>query len=123
MSRKSLKGLVKTRHFKERQRERKISDKEVLKVIYEGELRETDHGQSFVLGDLKVTVDNALEILITVLPKDPSLKPMKLITKEDARKLQRLIEAHRKEKEELNKDEGDEFMKFIAENKITKLKK
>jgi hypothetical protein len=33
MSKKSVKGFIKTRHFQERQKQREISDSEIVKII------------------------------------------------------------------------------------------
>jgi hypothetical protein len=116
MSKKSLKGLVKTHHFKQRQKERKVSDRDVLRALYEGELIENDYGRNFVLGDIKVTVDYALEVLITVHPKDPPTRAMKLLSSDEARKIKDFIAQFQKPAEE-----PDEFLKFVTDNKVKKL--
>lgn len=118
MSKKSLKGFAKTRHFIQRQKERRISDKDVIRAMYEGELIETDHGQNFILGDLKITVDHALEVLITVLPKDQKMKFSKLLSKEDALKIREMLK-----KNEAAPVEEDEFLKYVNENKVKLIKK
>lgn len=118
MSKKSLKGFAKTRHFIQRQNERKISDSDILKAIYQGELVETDGGQNFILGDLKIKVDQALEVLITVLPKDQKMKFPKLLSKEDALKIRELLRTS-----EMASEEEDDFLKYVSENKVKLIKK
>lgn len=117
MSRKHLKGLIKTRHFLERQKERKVSDKEIIRAIRQGILRTYDHGQSYVLGDLKVTIDHHEEILITVHPGETPMKLSKLLSSEDGKMIKEMIS-----RTESQDEETDEFMKFIEENRIKRLK-
>jgi hypothetical protein len=120
MLRKRLKGLIKTRHFVERQKERKVSDKDVIRAICEGHFVRNEHGQNYVLGNLKVTVDFDHELLVTVHPGDLCSKTTKILTKEEAKKLKDFIDSHRKRPE--TDLEKDEFKKYVEENRIRKLK-
>lgn len=120
MSKKALKGLIKTRHFIERQKERQVTDKDVLRALSQGELVENDHGQNFVLGKLKVTVDYSQEVLITVHPGDPSTKSVKILSKEEALKIKEYIEKNRRPE---TVEEPDEFLSYVQETGVKKLKK
>lgn len=117
MSKKSIKGLVKTRHFQERQKQRDISDKEIVKALTYGTLMENEHGASFILGNLKITVDMKAGTLITAHPKSPAAKPTKVLSKEDARRIFALIQARSKE-EAL---EENDFLAYVKENAIKKI--
>lgn len=113
---KSLKGFIKTRHFVDRQKERNVSDRDVIRAILKGELIQHEGGLFYQLGQLKVTLDQAQEILITVHPGDPDLRKKKLLSKEDALKIREQIQ-----KEADKVQEEDEFLKFVRENKIKKM--
>lgn len=119
MSKKSLKGLVKTHHFKQRQRERRVSDQDILKALTFGEFVENDHGQNFVLGKLKVTVDYDQEVLITVHPGDPSSRTVKILSIEEGKKIREHIEKHKSK----NQEPDDDFLKYVTENRVKKVKK
>ncbi len=124
MSKKSLKGFLKTQHFIDRQKQRRVSDLEIIKAIAQGELTENDHGQSFLHGSLKVTVDILNSVLITVHPGDPSTRNSKVLTKEEARKIRELIAAHKLSREKTEKGEAsdsEEFLKYVSEFSIRKL--
>lgn len=116
---KALKGLIKTRHFLLRQRERKVSDEEILKAIRKGSVTEIDHGQHFVLGDLKVTVDFDHEILITVHPGDPKSKATRIMTREEAGRIKALIQEKRAE--EVDSEKENEFEKHMKETAVKKI--
>jgi hypothetical protein len=113
---KSLKGFIKSRHFQERQNERSVSDREIVKAILKGELIQHEGGLFFQLGNLKVTVDHAQEILITVHPGEKDLKKNKVLSKEDALKIREQIQ---KEADKIQ--EEDDFLKFVRENKVKKM--
>ncbi len=114
--RKSLKGFIKTRHFSERQKERKISDQEILEAISKGELVTTEDGQHYFYRDIKVSVDHALEILITVHPKNPKERETKILNREEALKIKEVLMKKTPEGSE------DDFQKFIREHKVKKIK-
>lgn len=120
MARKHLRGLIKTRHFIERQKERNVSDKDIIRAIRQGKLSSYDFGLSYVLGDLKVTVDQHEEILITVHPGEKPMKLSKLLSSEEGRIIKELLTEPVKADEE--KTETDEFLKFVSENGVKKLK-
>lgn len=113
---KSLKGFIKSRHFLERQKERNVSDKDVIRAILKGELIQHEGGLFYQLGQLKVTINEAREILITVHPGDPELKKIKMLSKEDALKIREMIQ-----KEAKTELQEDEFLKFVRENKVKKI--
>jgi hypothetical protein len=121
MSKKKLRGFIKSRHFIERQNERNVSDKDVMRAIIHGDLTENEDGQNFVLGNLKVTVDFAHEILITVHPGHPETRAKKLLTKEDARKLRLLIEEHKTSDLEKAEYETNDFLRYVKDNAIKKI--
>lgn len=121
MSKKSLKGFIKTRHFIERQKERNVSDKDVIRAIREGKLSRNDYGQNFVLGELKVTIDHHQEILITVHPGEAPMKMTKLLTSSEAGIIKEMIAEFERNKRS-DEDETDEFLKFVKENAVKKLK-
>lgn len=120
MARKHLKGLIKTRHFIERQKERNVSDKDIIRAIRQGKLSLYDCGLSYVLGDLKVTVDHHEEILITVHPGEKPMKLSKLLSREEGRIIKEILTKAVKADEE--KTETDDFLKFVRENGVKKLK-
>lgn len=121
MSKKSVKGFIKTRHFQERQKQRNISDKEIAKIISSGTLIENELGDNFTLNDLKVSVDLKTRTLVTVHPKSPTAKSIKILSQEEAKKIQTLIEAHKNSK--LNEEalESNEFLAYVKENGIKKI--
>jgi hypothetical protein len=114
--RKSLNGFIKTRHFSERQKERKISDQEILEAIAKGELKINDNVLTYFYRDIKVTVDHALERLITVHPKNPKETTTKMLKREEARKMREILNKKKPQESE------DEFDKFIREYNVKKIK-
>lgn len=113
---KSLKGFVKTRHFIQRQKERKVTDRAVVKAIRQGKLVENEDGHNFWLGDLKVTVDPHYSTLITVHPGDPKTLIKKVLSKSEAKELRELIES-----QESSPEETDDFLKYVTDHSIKKL--
>jgi len=120
MARKSIKGLIKTRHFKQRQKERNVSDLEIVKAITQGSLIENDLGQNFTLGSLKVTVDLTNDLLITVHPGDPSTQKSKILDKETAKNIRALIDAKRAIASE-EKSDQDEFLQYVNDFAVKKI--
>jgi len=118
---KSLKGFVKTKHFIQRQKERQVTDRAVVKAIRTGKLVENEDGHNFWLGDLKVTVDPHYSTLITVHPGDPSTLIKKVLGKTEAQELRKLIENHEASKLEAEAKETDEFLKYVADHSIKKI--
>ncbi len=101
----------------ERQKQRNVSDAEILRAIKEGVLSENDTGHSYQLGHLKVTVDYHQEILITVHPGDPALKSSKLLSKEEAKKL--IAQLERQQRPEGK--EANEFLNYVKDFKVKKI--
>lgn len=121
MKKKKLKGFHKTRHFLERQKQREVSDQDVIRAIRSGELIEKDFSQSFKLGHLSVTIDLINSILITVHPGDPSSKKSKLLTKEEANTIRELIRKHEARKISQTESSSNDFLKYVEENAIKKI--
>jgi hypothetical protein len=118
--RKSLKGFVKSRHFSERQKERRVSDREVMQAIARGELVENSDGKSFLLGNLKVTIDFSEDVLITVHPGEREAPARKVLSQDEARQIKAILEAKKKLKK--NDPKGlNEFLKYVEENSIKKI--
>lgn len=115
---KSLKGFAKTRHFIERQKQRKVTDQAVVNAIRYGELTENEHGHSFLLGTLRVTVDAQLTTLITVHPGDQKTLIKKVLGKEQALELYELIASKLKAK---TSEKTDEFTKYVTEFSVKKI--
>ncbi len=118
MSKKTLQGFIKTRHFTERQHERGVKDREVAKAIQEGELVETEQGHHFSLGSLKVTVNIYQEVLVTVHPGDPVRCTKKILSRDEARRIIRLIEESQKQKQKQKQkreasDTADDFLAYV----------
>jgi hypothetical protein len=109
---KSLKGFVKTRHFKKRQAERRVTDRDIVLAMSKGELTISEEGMLYIFEDIRVMVDHNLKILITVLPKNENFRAKKLLSQTQARRIKEML-----------KEEGveDEFEKFIREHKINKI--
>jgi hypothetical protein len=121
MTKKSLRGFSKTRHFKERQKERQVSDMDIKRAIDDGSLQENEYGHNFLLGSLKVTVDLKNSTLITVHPGDPSNKKTKLMSKDEALKIKKLIEAHKLKNKEKEEAETNEFLKYVSDFSVKKI--
>jgi hypothetical protein len=117
-NKKSLKGFLKSTHFEERQKQRKVSDLEVSKAILEGSLIENNHLHIFKLGELSVTVDLENSTLITVHPGEKESKKKKLLTKAEAKIIMELIRLH---KQKMEKQEENEFLNYASANSIKKL--
>lgn len=118
---KSLKGFAKTKHFIQRQKERQVTDKAVVKAIRSGKLVENEDGHNFWLGDLKVTIDPHYSILITVHPGDPSTLVKKVLGKAEAKALRELIakqEANLAERADLA---SEDFARYVADQGIKKI--
>ena len=120
MTKKSLKGLIKTKHFRERQKERRVSDQEIIEAITHGTLSITDSGQNYLLGSLSVAVNLDNELLITVHPGDPAGKFQKIMSKELAFKI-RLALAAQKAKAQAEETDEEAFQNFVKEFSIKKL--
>ncbi len=112
MSKKSLQGFIKTRHFTERQRERGVKDREVARAIQQGELVETDQGHHFSFGSLKVSVNIHQEVLVTVHPGDPAKCTKKVLSKEEAKRIIQLIKETQEQKEETSSS-VDDFLAYV----------
>ena len=121
MTKKSLKGFLKTQHFQDRQRQRQVTDLAIIKAITQGQLTENDYGHNFLLGNLKVTVDLASHTLITVHPGDPATRSQKVLTKEMARELSELIEAHQRSQAKVEDPAENDFLKFVHEFAVKKI--
>jgi hypothetical protein len=119
MSKKSLNGFLKTRHFKERQRERGVADRDVIQAIREGTLVETDQGHHFSLGHLKVTVNVHKEVLVTVHPGDPGKCTNRVLSREEARRLIKQIEELRAVRPA--SETTDDFLAYAAATGVKKL--
>ncbi len=118
MSKKSIKGFLKTKHFKIRQDERKVSDLDVKKALTQGKLVSRSHGHVFQLNFLQVTVNLDEGTLITVHPGDPSTKRSKILSSEEARELKKIIE----QKSQESNESEDDFLKYVSENAVKKLR-
>lgn len=101
----------------DRQKQRNVSDAQIVRAIQEGILTENESGHSYQLGHLKVTVDYHQEILITVHPGDPALKTSKLLSKEEAKKLISQLENLQKREER----EDNEFLSYVKHFKVKKI--
>lgn len=112
---KALKGFHKTKHFRERQKERKVTDAQIIKALVSGELKEFNLGQTFKLGELSVTIDLENSTLITVHPGDPASKKTKLLTRNEAKIIRSKIA--QKKTEECSND----FLNYIYENSVKKI--
>lgn len=113
---KALKGFHKTRHFRERQKERNVTDAQIIKALVSGELKEIDFGNSFRLGDLMVTIDLLNSTLITVHPGDPASKKTKLLSKSEAKIIRQMI-LDSQPKSECSND----FLNYVTENCVKKI--
>lgn len=94
MAKKKLKGFTKTKHFQKRQKDRGVSDLVVKKTLSKGKLIKGEDAESFVLGEMKVTVDYDKQILITVHPGDPVKNTSKVLKKTEAQEILTWIEEH-----------------------------
>lgn len=121
MKKKSLKGFQKTRHFLERQKQRMVSDSEIIKAITTGELVQKDFGQCFQLGQLNVTIDLVNSTLITVHPGDPASKMTKLLSQDEAKKIRELIKQHEARQQAKQESISNEFLDYVAEFSIKKI--
>ncbi|MBA2405283.1 MAG: hypothetical protein H0V66_10975 [Bdellovibrionales bacterium] len=121
MKKKSLKGFLKSHHFSERQKERSVSDNAIIKTILAGDLSENEYGHNFILGHLKVTVDLKNSTLITVHPGDPSKKKVKILTKDEAKKISQLIMAHELQHHDQKELATDEFLQYVTDFSIKKI--
>jgi hypothetical protein len=101
----------------ERQKQRNVSDADIVRAIKQGVLSENDSGHSYQLENLKVTVDYHQEILITVHPGDPALKSTKLLSKEEAKKLISQLEKQQKPEDK----EANEFLSYVKDFKVKKI--
>jgi hypothetical protein len=101
----------------ERQKQRKVSDDQIMRAITQGTLSESEAGHSYQLGQLRVTVDYHQEILITVHPGDPALKCTKLLSKEEAKKLISPVKDEQKPEEQ----EANEFLKYVQDFGVKKI--
>ena len=119
MSKKFLQGFIRTRHFTERQHERGVKDREVVRAIQEGELVETEQGPHFTLGPLKVTVNIHQEVLVTVHPGDPVKCTKKILSRDEARRIIRLIKESQEQKRE-SSDTVDDFLAYVQANGVKK---
>lgn len=122
---KTLRGFSKTRHFLQRQKQRQVSDHDIVQALQQGSLIENDDGQKFLFGSLQVTVDLNNSTLITVHPGEPSSKQQKLLSPLEAKKISDLIQAREQEQslklvpEKI--DESDEFLRYVAEFSVKKI--
>jgi hypothetical protein len=117
---KKLLNYTKTKHFQKRQIEREVSDKDLLQAFKEGEIKEVEGSFRVTLGHLNIILDFESGTLITVHPGDPAKAKPKVFSKAEASALKLLIEA-RKINEKATAIE-DEFLKFVKENAVKKLK-
>lgn len=122
MKKKSLKGFHKTKHFLERQKQRDVSDRAIIKAITSGELQNIDFGHSFKLGQLSVTIDLVNSTLITVHPGDPASKSTKLLTKDEAIKIKEMIQQFESSKKVQADLRQDEFLQYVLDNSVKKIK-
>lgn len=122
MAKNRLKGLIKTKHFIQRQKERDVSDLDIIKAIKEGLIKENDIGHHYILGELTVTIDYHQEVLITVHPGGPAMKLGKVLGPDKAREIKALIE-HKERLKDQMEEEKDHFSEYVRENKVKKLKK
>lgn len=86
-----LLGHVKTKHFKERQKERAQRDRLVKEAITKGELRERDGSLIYSYKDIEVVANDEEELLITIIKKD-SEPTGKLLSKERAKAIKAALE-------------------------------
>lgn len=114
-----IKGLIKSKHFKKRQLERQVSDKHVLKALNKGSVKEVEGHYRITLEELHIIVDDSSSTLITVHPGDAMKNRAKVLSKEEAQELKKIIETN--EKEIKKTDEIDDFSKYIQENQIKKI--
>lgn len=121
MKKKSLKGFHKTRHFLERQKQRQVSDQDVIDAIRSGDFIDKDFGQSFKLGQLSVTIDLVNSTLITVHPGDPASKTTKLLSKEEAIKIREVIQEYEARKKSKLETTSNDFLQYVAENSVKKI--
>jgi hypothetical protein len=122
MKKKSLNGFIKTRHFSQRQKQRKVSDQDIEEAIIKGSLLENEHGHNFLLNHLQVTVDLNNLTLITVHPGDKPCRAEKLLSKVEARRIKQLIDAHEllKKKSDTQPEEN-EFLKYVSDFSVKKI--
>jgi hypothetical protein len=123
MKKKTLKGFHKTKHFLERQKQRGVSDQAVIKAITSGELQNIDFGHSFKYCQLIVTIDLANSTLITVHPGDPASKSIKLLSKDEAKKIKEMIAKHETNIKPSSDLSQDEFLQYVHDNSVKKLEK
>lgn len=121
MKKKTLQGFHKTKHFRERQKQRDVSDQAVIKAITSGELKNIDFGHSFKLGELSVTIDINNSTLITVHPGDPSGKSTKILSKEEAKRIKELIEVYEASRKTSLDLSQNEFLQYVLENSVKKM--
>lgn len=88
--RKKLLQYIKTRHFKERQKERCLSDAKIKETILKGEMVERDGLTVFKLKNVEIIASED-DILITIINKGPLPSAPKALTKEQAKHLKEII--------------------------------
>jgi hypothetical protein len=113
-NKKSIMGIIKTYHAKERQIERNISDLQLIKILQNGEFEDrSEHEVVMTLDGYHIHLSHDLEKIITVIAPDKQGSSSKLLPSKTANKIKR--EMLKLESNDSNEDEleitFDEYMK------------
>ena len=105
----------------ERQKQRNVSDSEIIQAITHGSHVQLDYDHRFVLGRLNVTVDLENLTLITVHPGDSGSKSTKVLNPAEAKQIKLIIEKVEALEAEKKKAQADEFLAYVKENAVKKI--
>lgn len=94
--RKKLLQYIKTRHFKERQKERSLSDAKIKEAILKGEISERDGLTVFKHKNIEIVASEE-DVLITIINKGTMPPAQKALTKEQAAGLKQIIKGPKAE--------------------------
>lgn len=88
---KKLLQYIKTRHFKNRQKDRSLSDAKIKEAIVKGEITERDGSTIFTYKNVEVVVAADEDVLVTIIKKGDQVPQPKLISKAQAEKIRKNV--------------------------------